>query len=79
MSSAAETVSKVLTESVLTITQARDMIHDSTGTRPDKATIHRWIHRGVGGTKLEAIKVGNQTLTSAQAINRFITARTAAL
>lgn len=77
--SAAETVSRVLTESVLTITQARDLIGDSIGKRPDKATIHRWIHRGVGGTKLEAIKVGNQTLTSAQAINRFITARTAAL
>ena len=77
--SASDTVSKVLTETVLTVTQARDIISQATGRRPDKATIHRWIKRGVGGTRLEAIRVGSSTLTSAEAITRFITARTAAL
>lgn len=79
MSSAAETTSKVLTERVLTIAQAQAEIQQATGHRPDKATIHRWTKRGVGGVKLDAIRLGNTTLTSAEAINRFITARTSSL
>ena len=79
MNDAAETVAKVLTESVLTIAEAIVVIEKTTHVRPHRGTIHRWIKRGMGGVKLEAVRVGNQTLTSAQAINRFITARTAAL
>lgn len=79
MSAAAETVSRVLTENVITISQACDRIAETTGKRPDKSTIHRWIKNGVGGTRLDAVRVGSATLTSAEAITRFITARTAAL
>ena len=70
-------VGRVLTEDVLTLTQARAEIHQVTGRRPDKATITRWIHRGVGGIRLDAVRVGSQLLTSRQALNRFISARTA--
>lgn len=79
MSDASETVSRVLTESVLTIAQARQAIEQATGQRPDKSTIHRWIKRGVGGTRLDAVRVGSATLTSSEAITRFITARTASM
>ena len=70
------TVSRILTEEVRTLSEARKDIAEITGKRPDKATMSRWIHRGVGGVKLEAIRLGNQLLTSRQACTRFIVTRT---
>ncbi len=73
----ASVVSKILTEDVLTLTQARAELANLTGIRPDKATMTRWIHRGVGGIKLEAIRLGGRNIfTSMQALTRFIEART---
>lgn len=71
-----EVVSRVLTEDVLTLADARNELRRITGRRPDKATMTRWIHRGVGGVRLDAVRVGVQLLTSRQALNRFVTART---
>lgn len=70
-------VSRILTEDVLTLTQARAEIAEATGRRVEKSTICRWIHRGVGGTHLDAARVGNSLLTSRQALTRFIESRTA--
>lgn len=70
-------VSRILTEDILTITDARKEIASITGQRPDLSTMTRWIHRGVGGTKLEAVRIGRQLITSRQAITRFIETRTA--
>ncbi len=70
-------VSRVLTEDVLTLAEARTELFRATGRRPDKATMTRWIHRGAGGVKLDAIRIGCQLLTSKQALTRFIEARTA--
>jgi Protein of unknown function (DUF1580) len=75
----AEAVSRILTEDVLTLSQARAELSQIAGHRPDKATLTRWIHRGVGGVKLDAIRIGRQILTSRQAITRFIQARTSGL
>ena len=69
--------SRILTEDILTTNDARKEIASITGSRPDISTMTRWIHRGVGGTKLEAVRVGRQLITSRQAITRFIEARTA--
>lgn len=71
-----ETVRRVLSESVLTIPQARIDILNATGIKPDTATICRWILRGRKGVKLEAVKVGNQWITSIESLNRFIIATT---
>lgn len=74
---AAETVRRVLSEDVLTLNQAQEELESLTGKRPDKATLCRWIHRGVSGVKLEAVRIGGrEILTSSQAITRFITSRT---
>lgn len=70
-------VNRVLSEDVLTLTQARTEIYHCTGRRPDKATIARWIHKGAEGIRLDAVRVGSQLLTSRQALHRFISARTA--
>jgi hypothetical protein len=71
-----ETVRRVLSESVLTIPQARIDILNATGIKPDTATICRWILRGRKGVKLEAVKVGNQWITSIESLNRFLIATT---
>jgi hypothetical protein len=71
-------VEKLLTEAVITLEEARAELASVLGKRPDKATLCRWIHRGCYGTKLEAIRLGRQLLTSREALTRFISARTVA-
>lgn len=73
---ASEVVARVLSEDVLTLAQARNELRQITGKRPDKATMTRWVHRGVGGVKLDSVRIGVQLLTSRQALHRFIVART---
>lgn len=74
---AAKIVSQILSEDVRTLSQARTEIEHITGSRPDKATLTRWIHKGIGGTKLEAVRLGGRNIfTSVQALTRFIEART---
>lgn len=70
-------VSKILTEDVKTLQEARTELFRATGRRPDKTTLYRWCLRGVAGTKLEHIRLGDRILTSSQAITRFIEARSA--
>jgi len=74
--SARDSVSRVLTEDVCTLAEARKELESIVGKRPDKATMCRWIHRGVGGVKLDAVRIGIQLFTSRQAITRFIQQRT---
>lgn len=77
----AETVvSRVLAEDVLSLSEARNELQKITGHRPDKSTMIRWIIRGVGGVKLEAVRLGGRHIyTSTQALNWFIVARTISL
>lgn len=70
-------VSRILTEDVMTIDEARGELHQLSGYRPDKSTMMRWIHRGIGGIKLEAVRLGGRKwVTSTQALNRFMILRT---
>lgn len=39
--------------------------------RVHSSTIYRWATRGVGGTKLEAVRVGGLFVTSSEALSRF--------
>ncbi len=71
------TATNILTEDVLSLSEARRELFQVTGRRPDKATIYRWCKQGVGGVRLEHVRLGNIILTSTQAITRFIAARTA--
>lgn len=78
MQTTSQIVGRILSEDVLTLTEARGEIAAATNRRPDKATLIRWIGRGCYGTKLEAVRLGSQWLTSKQALHRFLVARTAA-
>jgi len=72
-----QVVARVLTEDALSLSEARSEIQHITGRRVDKGTLARWIHKGAGGIRLDAVRVGSQLLTSKQALHRFVTARTA--
>ncbi len=45
--------------------------------RPDRSTLYRWGSKGVRGTKLETLLIGNKRWTSKEAIGRFIAAQNA--
>ena len=71
----AEVVSRVLTEDILSLSQAQRELQNLIGTRTDKSTLIRWIKKGVRGAKLEAVRLGGRSIfTSAQALTRFIQA-----
>lgn len=78
MSDTKSAMVRILTEDVLTLQDARKELAQVTGRRPDKTTLYRWCLKGVRGTKLEHIRLGDRILTSRQAITRFIEARTVA-
>jgi hypothetical protein len=71
-----DVVSRVLSETVLSISQARAELGNISGDRPDKSTMIRWIIRGANGVRLDGCKVSREWVTSVEAINRFIVART---
>ena len=49
----------ILTEDVLTTTQACEELRPIFGKPIDRTTLYRWALRGIGGTRLEYTKVGN--------------------
>lgn len=72
---ASEKVRRVLSEDVLSLREAALEIQKVTGIKPDKSSLTRWILRGIGGTKLDAVRIGRQWVTSSQAITRFVAER----
>ncbi len=67
----------LLTEDVISLTEARNFLPEVGGQkRPHVSTVWRWSLRGVGGVKLETVKIGSRIVTSKQAATRFIAATT---
>ncbi|WP_044303122.1 DUF1580 domain-containing protein [Rhodopirellula sallentina] len=58
----------LLTEDLLGMTQVPPVLQK----RVNVSTVWRWANRGIKGIKLETIKLGGKTLTSQQALTRFI-------
>ena len=61
-------------EKVVTLTEAAKLDclpARRAGKRPHVATMFRWVTTGVGGVKLEALRVGGTLCTSIEAIQRF--------
>jgi len=65
----------LLTEEVITLTEARNFLPEVQGLqRPHVCTVWRWTLKGIGGVKLETVKIGSRIVTSKQALTRFISA-----
>lgn len=58
----------LLTEDALTLPQAARELPG----KPNPSTLWRWTVRGIGGQKLETIKIGSKVFTTRQALSRFI-------
>ena len=69
---ASDVVARVLSESVLSISQARTEIAKITGRHPDKSSIIRWIRN----RKLDGVRLGRDWFTSTEALTRFIVRQT---
>ena len=63
-------------ERPISFNDAAKMLPD--GKRPAYATWWRWRRVGIRGVKLETILIGGRRFTSAEAVQRFISATTAA-
>jgi hypothetical protein len=42
------------------------------GKKVHFSTVFRWVTKGVRGVRLEAVRLGNRWLTSAEALQRFV-------
>ncbi len=59
-------------EHLLTLSQAARSLPRLRGEKPvHVGTIARWIKRGLGGVRLEAVKIGRTLVTSREALQRF--------
>lgn len=45
------------------------------GRRMHVAAVYRWVHHGLDGVRLESVRIGGTTVTSAEAIQRWAAAR----
>jgi len=66
-------------ERVVSLTAATKLLpHRRRGARPNVATLYRWAQQGCRGVILETLCVGATRCTSAEALQRFCEAVTAA-
>jgi len=62
----------IRSEMIVTLrTAARRLPRRRRGRRTHVSTLHRWARRGLGGVRLETLKVGGATCTSVEALQRF--------
>lgn len=64
-------------EELLTLTAASKVLPSLDGKRIHPSTLWRWCHKGSRGIYLEFVRLGTRILTSVEALNRFMVARTA--
>ncbi len=65
-------------ETLLSIRQAARRIPGRRGKPIHVSAVYRWIQRGVDGVRLEVVRVGGTTYTSAESLQRFSEALTQA-
>ena len=63
---------EIAKENLIPLSQApRHLPPRPSGKRLHISAIYRWIGKGVGGVRLESIRLGGTTYTSLEAIQRF--------
>lgn len=69
---------RLLTETLVFFAEVADGFPTRGGRRLHVGTLNRWRHPGVAGVRLEAVRVGGRWLTSWEAVDRFVSASSAA-
>lgn len=64
----------IQSEQVVGLTEASKIIPPRNGRRVAASTLWRWCRKGIGGVRLEYIRLGRNIATSTQALNRFFCA-----
>lgn len=57
---------------VITLTEAADMIGRNYGHKPSIATVWRWAKKGLGGCRLATIRIGRRYRTTTTAVREFV-------
>jgi hypothetical protein len=60
------------TETLVTLGQAAQHYPSVNGRKPHVVTVFRHAVRGINGAHLETTRVGGRTVTSVQAVERFL-------
>ncbi len=67
----------IRSEKVVPIADVLELLPQIRGRTLHLSTVYRWISPGLRGVRLETAKVGGQTFTSMEALQRFSDALTA--
>lgn len=54
-----------------TLGEAAKRIQEIDGKRPHPSTLFRWYDRGIGGVRLECIRVGRKLAVTEEALDKF--------
>jgi hypothetical protein len=60
-------------ERLLSFSEAVKSLPTVSGRRLAPSTLYRWARRGIGGTRLEYLRIGRCMVTSREALERFFT------
>ena len=58
-------------EKLISLTAAARIVPKRRGRATAVSTIYRWANRGIGGRRLETLRIGGATFTSIEALQRF--------
>lgn len=58
-------------ETVISLSEASKLVPGINGRKPHASTIWRWCRKGLRGTQLEYVRIGQRICTSRQALDRF--------
>ncbi len=61
-------------EELLSLAQAAKVMPPVNGKRPAVSTLWRWCRKGLGGVRLDYVRVGRNIATSREAMSRFFNA-----
>lgn len=63
---------KLNEEGVISLTEAARLVPSGREGRPvNVSTLYRWALKGVGGVRLDAVRIGSRWYTSKEALQRF--------
>lgn len=63
-------------EDLIAFNRVPQHLQKTFGHKVHIASVYRWVNRGLGGVRLETIKVGAKRFTSAQALDRLFNGAT---